>query len=99
MPCNSDYMDPTNKEKELQETAKLLVYALKKKRRKVPKWVSDAAKDIYCLEDKVVPELCSLIRSFHKEDMDRIVYNGRDKTSRRLADWWEEHEKADKKRS
>ena len=34
--------------------------------------------------------LCTLIRNMSEEQRDRIVYNGRDPVSRRLADWWDE---------
>jgi hypothetical protein len=32
------------------------------------------------------------------EDADRLVYDGRNPMARKLADWWEEHQKADKMR-
>jgi hypothetical protein len=32
------------------------------------------------------------------EQENRIVYNGRDPMSRRLADWWERHEEIDRQR-
>lgn len=37
--------------------------------------------------------LCTALRELEKdpEQMDEVVYNGRDPDSRRLADWWEEH--------
>lgn len=37
MPCNSDYMEPTQKEKLLQETAQLYVYACEKLCIQAPK--------------------------------------------------------------
>jgi hypothetical protein len=33
-----------------------------------------------------------------EDQLNTIVYNGRDATSRDLADWWDEHEEADRKR-
>lgn len=48
-----------------------------------------------------VPRLCLTLRNvkaFDEALFDRIVYNAKDPDSRALADWWEEHERADKER-
>lgn len=42
--------------------------------------------------------LCAKIRALTKDELEKIVYNARDKDSRFLADWWEEHDKFDKER-
>ena len=97
MPCNSDYMNPTERERLLQETAKLLVHVYKKQKKKIPGELQDAANDMYCKED-FVPTLCRTIKDMSATEMELIVYNSHDATSRRLADWWEEHMAADKKR-
>ena len=98
MPCRSDYMEPTHKERLLQETAVLYAYALNELGEKVPDTVHQAATDQYCRVD-FVPELCRLIRNMSGDECDRIVYNPRSKISRSLADWWEKHEEADRKRN
>ena len=46
--------------------------------------------------DIVVPMLCEKINSLSEEELERIVYNGRDRESRRLADWFDDHDKFDK---
>jgi hypothetical protein len=46
----------------------------------------------------VTPMLCEKINSLSKEELEKIVYNGRDKESRMLADWFDEHDKFDKER-
>lgn len=97
MGCRSDYMDPTRREAELQRTAKLYAYALRQLRQPVSLNIESAANDVYCKAD-YVPQLCELLTSLTAEDLDRIVYNARDKVSRDLADWWEEHQQADLKR-
>ena len=97
MPCRSDYMEPTQKERLLQETAVLYAYALDALGEEVPDTVHQAATDQYCRVD-FVPELCRLIRNMTADKCDRIVYNPRSKISRKLADWWEKHEEADRKR-
>lgn len=48
--------------------------------------------------DELTNMLCSTIRGLTPEQLEAIVYNGRDKNSRKLADWWDEHQEIDKKR-
>lgn len=48
--------------------------------------------------DIVVPMLCEKINSLSEEELERVVYNGRDKESRRLADWFDYHNEFDKTR-
>lgn len=99
MPCRSDYMEPTKKEALLQETAQLLIYVLANTNRgdKVTERLRNASRDIYCRDD-YVPELCAAIRALTEEEQDRIVYDGRNPDARRLADWWDKHQEADRKR-
>lgn len=97
MPCNSDGYEPTDREYQLQRTARLLVYAAEKIGRPVkPEWEMAAA-DPYCKMD-LVPELCSFLRGLEPPVFDSIVYDARSKQSRDLADWWEEHEAHDRDR-
>lgn len=98
MPCNSDYLEQNHIEKELQKTAKLLVVLHKKMKVKSPEWVVKASEDYYCQEHKVVPELCATIRKLTKAQKDKFIYNGRDAECRKLADWFDEHDKADRER-
>lgn len=106
MPCRSDYMEPNNLEKQLQETAQLLLYTVsrcseREVKHNVPasrlKSALIGSRDPYCQQD-VVPDLCKLIRSLGDNDFNAIVYNARDPKSRQLADWWEKHEAADVER-
>lgn len=97
MPCNSDYMEPTNREKRLQETAQLLRYVYKQIHKPINDILDNASNDIYCKID-FVPTLCEEIKKLSKEELANIVYNAYNKDSRRLADWWEEHLEADRQR-
>lgn len=99
MPCRSDYMEPNGKERLLQETAQLLVYVRMNTNSgvNVSNKLKSAARDIYCHQD-YVPELCDAIRSLTEEEQARIVYDGRNPDARRLADWWDKHQEADRKR-
>src|SRR5271166_870693 len=97
MPCNSDYLEPTERERQLQLVAILYRYALKKMNLKVPINVATAATDIYCTFD-FVPDLCNLIGKMDATERRNIVYNPYNIMAQQLADWWEEHQRADKER-
>lgn len=94
MPCTSDYPAPTPKEIELQRTAKLLIYVLEKTGRKADALMKKTAEDCYANED-YVPKLCAMLKKMPEKVRDKLVYDARNKTSRELADWWEEHQAAD----
>lgn len=101
MRCNSDYLEPTHREKQSIRTAILLKYVLEKLEKPVPEYVVSASVDVYGnlqkLNDMVVT-LCAELSALDEETRDKLVYNAKDKTSRDLADWWEIHQKADKER-
>ena len=100
MPCNSDYMEPTAKERELKRAAKLLVYVLRAQNKRVSKHVGRAALDIYGDSGgyDYVEHLCGELRNLSVEDRESIVYDAHNKIARDLADWYEEHQEADKAR-
>ncbi len=97
MPCNSNYLNPSDRERELQRTAKLYVYLLEKTGQPRSAIAERCAGDIYCGVD-FVPALCQEIRGLADDQRDALLYNGRDPKARALADWWEAHEAADKAR-
>jgi|SRR6185369_6118853 len=47
---------------------------------------------------EMIAELCGLIGGLEEKDFNDIVYDPRSKQSRRLADWWEEHQEKDRQR-
>ena len=101
MPCKSDYLDPNQTEIDRKEVSELIVYIDKKLGLKTPAKIIKASTDAYGRDvdlDEIVASLCSKISSLDKKQTEEIVYNAKNKTSRRLADWWEEHQEADKKR-
>lgn len=99
MPCNSDYLQSTDKELQLQRTAKLLVYVYKNIDVKIPKWVGVASREVYCREERTVPLLCAAVTALLKVDKDHpVVYDAKSKEARDLADWWDAHLEADKQR-
>lgn len=97
MPCNSGYLNPSERERELQRAAKLLIYVYDILGVTVNNQLQKTADDIYATRD-YVPSLCHEIRSMNKENFNRIVYDARNPLSRDLADWWERHEAEDTKR-
>ena len=101
MPCNSDYLDPTGREIELQRAARLLLFCYRECGIKgITHALIDAAADQYCNKDYVEP-LCTFLTNFKRQsraNFERFIYNGKRKQCRDLADWWDEHQKADKAR-
>lgn len=98
MPCNCDYMNPTQAEINSQKTCQNLVYLFEKINKSIPEWAENAANNYYGDIGKLnaaVVLLCTTIKGLTDDQMAEIVYDGRDKRSRQLADWWEEHEAAD----
>lgn len=101
--CNSDYLAPSTKEIKLKEAAGLLVHLCDKLCERVPDGVRRQAQDSYGNntmrdDDLVVFDLCKMMTKLHDRDPDKfngIVFDGSDKNSRRLADWWQEHQEAD----
>lgn len=95
MPCNSDYLDPTTKEEELQRTAKLIVYVCERLGQVPDPTIVEHANDLYCDADYLVPLLCAKLSGLDDDDFDSIVYCPYSRMSRDLANWWEDHSAAD----
>jgi len=103
MPCRSDYLESTQREKESKRVATLLVYLFTELNQtaQITKELSDAVDNYYGEESKLdewTALLCSTLRNLSQKEEDAIVYNARDKKSRKLATWWENHQAWDKKR-
>jgi len=94
MPCNSE--EPTYKQRDLRNTAQLLVWVFEKTGKIVPLPVRNAAEECWC-NANFVPKLCEELRGMTEKTREGLVYNAHDKMSRRLADWWETHQEEDKK--
>jgi len=101
MPCDSSYMEPTAAEENRRQVSSLICFVDSKLGVETPKNIKKAAKHIYGEGvdlDTITEQLCSKLSNLTKKQADAIIYNARDKRSRELADWWEEHIEADKKR-
>lgn len=107
MPCNSDYMESTEVEKNSKEVAELIEYIVESgiidgwHRPETVEPYLKAASENYGnpeLLDEMTAFLCKVLSNFNEHQLETIVYNGRNKMSRRLADWWDAHQAADKAR-
>lgn len=101
MPCNSDYLEPRGDEVESQRCAECLVYVFKSINIECPKWIEEASKNVYGNSNKIdilVVSLCKLCTKMTEKEKAAIIYDGKSKQSRKLADWWEEHQEADRER-
>lgn len=104
MPCRSDYMEPNARERYSVETAQLIEYILKAQHLSVSQWIRDIARSEYGdhnRNDQLTSILCYHLKNierFEPSEANRIIYDGRNATARRLADWWEKHKKVDRDR-
>lgn len=101
MPCNSDYLNSSPQEEEQQRLAKCYVYLMKSIHKQPENRFIVASKSYYgegVNLKKDVPLLCGLLQNLTEEEENRIVYDGRKKEARLLADWWDECKEADIKR-
>jgi hypothetical protein len=101
MPCNSEYMNPSEAETNSRRTAKLLRYVYTKLGWRIPDEVHLAAENYYGNVSKLndfVIRLCTACGGMTKDEEKRIIYDGREARARDLADWWDEHQAADRKR-
>lgn len=99
MPCNSDYLAPTGKEKQMQDAARYQVVVRTRLNMTVPAWLKREVKNIYASDERNVTELCRILTEMGKAARDALLYSdAKDAKIRDVAAWWEEHEKADKAR-
>lgn len=101
MPCNGEYLNPTESEANSRLAAELIIYVRKSLKKSIPKFVTETASSVYGAPSRLnelVSMLCTMCSNMSEAKQDRIIYNGRNSTARKLADWWEVHQEADKER-
>lgn len=98
MPCNSDYLEATGKEKGLRQAAELCVFVDNKLCGITPHAIVEQSKEYYSKDVGQVEYLCDKLSKMGPADMERIVYDAHSAKSRELAEWWETHLAADAER-
>lgn len=103
MPCDSSYMEPTAYELQIINTARLLVHVLRSTGQNVPSGIENIAENRQGMigrkaGDNIVAAMCEVMHGLTPEQVEELAYKPRNKTARALADWWEEHQAADKAR-
>ena len=100
MGCRSDHMEPRAAETESHEVAKHIVFVEAHLGNHPATWILAAATHMYGAESRVselTAILCEAIRELDDNQLETVVYNARDKQSRELASWWEQHQKDDER--
>lgn len=103
MACRSDYMEPNEREVQTTKAARLLIYVMSaldsnwKPSPLLSKMAETAYPDTSHL-DNYTRSLCEILKDLNEAEQNRIIYDGRNRDARELAEWWEHHQEADKKR-
>lgn len=101
MPCRSDYLAPSEREEASRVFCQHVVYLFESLKRRPPDWASKGADEYYGAPERVNDAtvlLCETIRGLTPKQLESIVYDGRSPKARALADFWDKHEAADKRR-
>lgn len=96
MPCIGPTDEEMRRWKYHRSVADHIIYICEKMGRKAPEAVVQVSKNIYS-ETDLTRTLCEMLRAMNHEEMEGIVYNARDRRSRELANWWEDHQELDRK--
>ena len=97
MPCRSDWPSPPGQQQRNQQAANLLVSLYELTKKPVSEALRKEVVNCYC-EIDFVKTLCGLLKAMKPKERDRVIYNAKDKRSRELADWWENHLEQDRRR-
>src|SRR3990167_7851595 len=93
---HDDYMGPSSAELNNQKAARGLVYTLRCLGKPVDGWLRREAGNCYSQDERVVPLLCEVLGSLSDTVRDWLIYDARDREARNLADWYEDHQKAER---
>jgi hypothetical protein len=91
-------MNPTAAEKESRKVAKLIVWlANEEDRGEVEGYIHEAADNSYGNPSKL-HELTRILCTMCRGTAEDVIYNGRSKKARKLADWWDNHLEGEQRR-
>lgn len=90
MGAMQDYMAPRPKEIEQRKTAQLLVFALEQLGKDIPEDVQKVANNSYGGDVNQTERLYKLLSELSEDQREQLVYDAHNRTSRHLADWWED---------
>lgn len=96
MPCTVD--PPSAWEKDNQTCARFLRALMVSTGEPVPDFVKDSADHAEFSESRCQEMACERLRAMTEKQREAWVYDAHSPLSRKLADWWERHQDADKKR-
>ena len=94
-------MEPTAREVQTKHEATLLRYVYNELTISVPDKVVKISIDNYPSRDDgdyIARNLCGTLTRLSPERLDEVVYEARKPMARQLADWWECHQEADRRR-
>ena len=93
MPCYEPEQSSTDKQAE--RTAKAIIILDKMMGMETPQEITRIV-GAYSFHGNqcnfLTSHLCGKIRKLSEEEVEKYIYNARNKDSRFLADWWEEHD-------
>jgi len=95
MPCRYDEPEPDTRQLHLQRSAKLLIFVKTRLQQRIPAWLEAQASSRFADDERCVTDLCALLKGMSDVERDRLIYDARDRDSRDLADWWEDHLRED----
>lgn len=97
MPCQTE--EPDRNHVATQRAARLYLYVVRLLGEHGPlRWVQELAANPFAQDDRMIPLLCGKLKALGPAAFSAIVYNARSRESRDLADWWEDHQEADRQR-
>lgn len=108
MPCRSDDYGPTSRQEESQRVCELLVYVARwlgqYRGADLPPHVAAAAENVYghvATLNSDTELLCRWLNDIEavSDLADKVIYDGRNAEARKLADWWQRHQEADRLRA
>jgi hypothetical protein len=102
MPCNSDYLSDTPAETATRRVAGHLAYLKLSLGQEVSAQIKrDISFKDYPNTDHLneyVVELCTILGGLTEDQLNHIVYDGKNPKARDLANWWDYHKQADAER-